>query len=754
MQKESTTSIERQARLLEAAAKVGRAITALLDLDTLFAQVVDIICDTYGFYYAGVFLIDPHQPGYAILRTGRGEAGRKMVELGHKLEIADTSMIGWCIKHEQARIALDVGQDAVHFDNPCLPDTRSEMALPLIVGDEVIGALTVQSVEEAAFSELDITSLQAMADQLAIAIENARTHAQAQRRAKLLETAAQVGRAMASILNLDQLLPQTVDLICDAYGFYYAGVFLVDETGRWAVLRAGRGEPGRAMMEHGHRLEVANTSMIGWCIKNKQARIALDVGQDAVRFENPWLPQTRSEMALPLIVGEQAIGALTIQSEEKAAFSPDDITSLQAMADHLAVAIDNARLLAELEEAHRELVRTKTFEAIASSTGEAIHWIGNKALPIVTSTERLRKDLAQLAVAAGALVEQLSPKRQEQTLARLVRDFSKKMGRLSPDARRNVTALQAMSFNKARRLLDAASVAEDLALIDESARLIIAVKEGLIGPTREHKPRPAMIQDVVQDAVTRSGLTEMVVYEIADDVPLVRVDTTQMSRVFANLLTNAREAMEGRDPQRITIRVRPASEPGMVQVEVADTGGGIPAEDLDKIWVTFYTTKDSRVHPGLGLAACLQVIQQMEGKISVQSQVGLGTTFTILLPAVTGQAPASLPAMHKTVLLVDEDDYWRRYAQTMLEQAGCNVQVATDLTGLDLPMFDHILVDQTQPQANVLDILSALRQAGVQNRTIIVTTNLVVEQTTELLRAGAQDVVLKPYTAEELAMLL
>ena len=99
---------------------------------------------------------------------------RKMVEQGHQLEIADTSMIGRCINHKQARIAPDVGLDTVRIGSPLLPETRSEMALPLIVGDDVIGALTIQSAVENPFTELDITSLQAMADQLAIAIANAR----------------------------------------------------------------------------------------------------------------------------------------------------------------------------------------------------------------------------------------------------------------------------------------------------------------------------------------------------------------------------------------------------------------------------------------------------------------------------------------------------------------------------------------------------------------------------------------------------
>jgi GAF domain-containing protein len=96
--------LERQTKLLEAAAQVGHAITSLLDMNTLFSQVVDIICDTYNFYYAGVFLLDPHQPGHAVLRAGRGEIGRAMVKQEHKLKTADTSMIGWCINHRRGAL--------------------------------------------------------------------------------------------------------------------------------------------------------------------------------------------------------------------------------------------------------------------------------------------------------------------------------------------------------------------------------------------------------------------------------------------------------------------------------------------------------------------------------------------------------------------------------------------------------------------------------------------------------------------------
>ncbi|MDW8069676.1 MAG: GAF domain-containing protein, partial [Anaerolineae bacterium] len=168
-----------------------------------------------------------------------------------------------------------------------------------------------------------------------------------QRRAIQLEASAEVSRAITSIFNVDELLRRAVNLIRDRFGFYHVGIFLIDETGEWAVLKEATGEAGAQMKAQGHRLRVAETSMVGWTALHRKPRIALDVGKDAVRFANPLLPYTRSEMTLPLMVGGRLLGVLNVQSTEEAAFDEDDIRTLQSMADQLAVAIENARRLSE-----------------------------------------------------------------------------------------------------------------------------------------------------------------------------------------------------------------------------------------------------------------------------------------------------------------------------------------------------------------------------------------------------------------------
>ncbi len=174
-------------------------------------------------------------------------------------------------------------------------------------------------------------------------------------RAAQLRVAAEVTNAATSILSLDDLLPVVVELIRERFDLYYVGLFLADETNQWAVLRAGTGEAGRKMLAAKHRLGIDGASMIGWCIARAQPRIALDVGEDAVRFNNPLLPHTRTEAALPLVSRGHAIGALTIQSTQLGAFTPEDVTALQTMVGQVATAIENARLFEQTQTSLTEM---------------------------------------------------------------------------------------------------------------------------------------------------------------------------------------------------------------------------------------------------------------------------------------------------------------------------------------------------------------------------------------------------------------
>src|SRR5687768_8423488 len=178
--------------------------------------------------------------------------------------------------------------------------------------------------------------------------------AELEKRATQLQTVSVVARTITALQDLKQLLPEITKLVSEQFGFYHTGIFLIDDAREYAVLHAANSEGGRRMLNRRHQLRLDATSMVGYATSRGEPRVAQDVGTDTVFFNNPDLPETRSEMALPLQAGGRTIGALDVQSRETNAFSQEDIYVLTILADQIAIAIENARLFGESRSALSE----------------------------------------------------------------------------------------------------------------------------------------------------------------------------------------------------------------------------------------------------------------------------------------------------------------------------------------------------------------------------------------------------------------
>jgi GAF domain-containing protein len=217
------------------------------------------------------------------------------------------------------------------------------------------------------------------------------------RRARYLEATAEVARDASSVLDLQDLLTRVATLISERFGFYHTGIFLLDPSGEWAVLQAASSEGGQWMLARGHRLRVGEAGIVGYVTGRGDPRIALDVGTDAVFFDNPYLPNTRSEMALPLRARGEIIGALDVQSKQPGAFSDEDVAVLQTLADQVAMAISNARLLQQAQE---------SLEAERRAYGEISHQAWSQVL-------RARPTLGYICDAQGNMNPSTSQWRPE-----------------------------------------------------------------------------------------------------------------------------------------------------------------------------------------------------------------------------------------------------------------------------------------------------------------------------------------------------
>ena len=174
-------------------------------------------------------------------------------------------------------------------------------------------------------------------------------------RTRQFKAVNEVGSAASSVLDPDELINRVVNLIADQFGYYYAAFFLIDPTNRWAELKSATGEAGRLLKENKHRLEIGGKSMVGTAISTQAARVALNVEMEQNRFKNPLLPYTRSEIALPLLVGGRVLGALDVQAVQAGAFGPQEIDALQNMANQVSIALDNARLFQQVQQDLNEI---------------------------------------------------------------------------------------------------------------------------------------------------------------------------------------------------------------------------------------------------------------------------------------------------------------------------------------------------------------------------------------------------------------
>lgn len=220
--------------------------------------------------------------------------------------------------------------------------SKSLLYAPLVVGGRWIGHISSSYMEPIRFPTNEIKRLMALASQAAVSIQNIRLLEESRRRAAQLETAAEIARDTSGTLALDTLLRRAVNLIRDRYGFYHASIFLVDESGLNAIVRESTGEAGEEMKRRAHKLPVGSRSLIGYVTETGKPLVLNDVTQDPIHRPNPLLPDTHSELGLPLKIGNRVIGALDVQSVEVNAFSQDDVNVVQTLADQIAVAVDNA----------------------------------------------------------------------------------------------------------------------------------------------------------------------------------------------------------------------------------------------------------------------------------------------------------------------------------------------------------------------------------------------------------------------------
>jgi GAF domain-containing protein/HAMP domain-containing protein len=364
---------ERHLQEVESLAAINQAIANLRDLQSFFNTLHKKIQQVIGDYSMIVALYDEKSNTISIPFSY--EDGQVTTIDSFPLGEGLTSILihtaqPLLIVEDTERKAAELGAKIVG------KPARSWMGAPMLVQNKPIGALIIQDSDyENAFNEDDLKFFNAIAGQVAGVIHNVQLLNESQQRALQLETAAEIARDISGSLNLDELLIKAVNFIRERFDFYHASVFLHDLAGEFAVIREATGEAGAQMKRSGYKIGIGSKSIVGYVSSQGQQLVVDDTNKDATYYANPLFPDTRSEAALPLKVGERILGVLDVQSVLPYAFTVDKLRSLQILTDQMAIAVVNTELFAETQEhlsQHRLLHHITTTAASGSTLDEAL----------------------------------------------------------------------------------------------------------------------------------------------------------------------------------------------------------------------------------------------------------------------------------------------------------------------------------------------------------------------------------------------
>ena len=532
------------------------------------------------------------------------------------------------------------------------------------------------------------------------------------RRNDYLAASSEIGRLVTSTLDLNTIFTRTVSLISERFGFYYAAIYIIDETGVNAVLREAIGEAGEKMKAQRYSIVVGSNTIIGKVAESIEPRLVNDTDLEPLYVPNPFLLDTRSEVAIPLRIGSRIVGVIDIQSIQAYAFTQDDLSVLQSLADQVAVAIDNARsyeLSQQLIKDLREVDQLKS-QFLANMSHE------------------LRTPLNSIIGFSRVILKGID-------------------GPVSEMQQQDLTAI----YNSGQHLLGLINDILDLARI-EAGKMELNFEE-------------VHLADLATSVMsTAKGLVKekpiQLIQHIPTTMPSVRGDTMRVRQVLLNLISNASKFT---DQGSITVEAIVQKGPtGKMEalVSVTDTGPGISLEDQKKLFQAFSQVDGSATRKsggsGLGLSICANLVQLHGGRIGIQSGIGNGSTFWFTLP-LYHQPEQEIPEGKQVILAIDDDPQVIGLYERYLNPQGYHVVPLTDPTKAKEQVLRlkplAITLDIMMPNTDGWSVLAELKSdAATRDYPVIICS--IMQQVDKGFSLGAADYLVKPILEEDLVCAL
>jgi GAF domain-containing protein len=554
---------------LEALHEVDRAIVGTLDLEEVLSLILNNALQLTGAQIGELRLVDPITKEL-VVQVRQTPEGVPVDEKWDRVPPGQ-GITGWCVEHRQSVIVPDAEQDDKYISY--FQGMRSEVAVPLVRGEEALGVVSLESPQVDAFDKDDLRLLETLAGQAVIALQNARNYEASEKARERFEVLTEVGRQIIDApLDVNAILAIALEAGLARTGAHSASARLWEEEKQELKAQARCGIIHERAWEPIQLGEGVNS----WVAQHQKTCLVQDVENPPAGVEfRIGHPGTRSELVVPLVVGDRYLGNLDFGHPDRNGFDEEEVKLIEGLAQQLAATIHRLETVQAQQEAEQRAMAAEVMSSIGQQTFELAHRLGNDLGRVKSYANNILLELAMQAIASPSI---------EDNLDKIVRDVQQVLG-WSTEFRQRVA-----EFRPGERVVVPAGV-----LLREAAQAA---------------PLPSNIQRYI---------------ELASDVSPVCVVPSQVADILLNLVTNAIQAM----PEGGTLTLRACNAGRYVTFEVEDTGIGIPFEKQSRIFDLFYSTKGSS---GFGLWSARRNALANGGDLKVKSQPGQGATFTLLLP--------------------------------------------------------------------------------------------------------------------------
>jgi signal transduction histidine kinase/putative methionine-R-sulfoxide reductase with GAF domain len=721
-QRQARQESEKRALQLQTAAEIARETTGTLTLNDLLSRAVTLVGDRYGYYHAAIYLID--DTGFNVrIRAAAGAAQQELLSQGLTLPVGAGSVVGIAAKSGETQVnnqLISTEQTPVHT---ILKRTRSEMAIPMKIGARVIGVLDVHSDHEDDFTSEEGQVLQILADQLAVAVDNARSYEIAN---QAFQQARQRAQEMTLMFNVSQALssaPLNPEEIAAIITEQFARVlevpqctlsFLINEDDRTLIRLLGAfgviENPDQSAEERAFSLN--DHPILQKAVDTASPIIAQKNDEGLSQHIKQFLQERgiQTLLALPLAVKGSAIGAIELISHQwPRYYSPDQVNLAMALANAAAVALENARLY---EEQRQTAERLKEVDQL-------------KTQFLANMSHELRTPLNSIIGFSRVILKGID-------------------GPISEHQQQDLTAI----YNSGQHLLNLINDILDLSKI-EAGKMELMV---------ENVNLNELVNSVMSTAV---GLTKekpiQLLVDVPEGLPEISIDRTRIRQVLINLIANAAKFTEA-GYIKVSARLQSTEDDrAEIRVSVTDSGPGISLADQSKLFKAFSQVDASPTRKsggtGLGLSISRHLVELHGGRMGVESEPEAGSTFFFTLPL---QATATLknePVPQGVILSLDDNQQVIALYQRYLKDLGLQVIPVTDPAELLQLAFKYqpvaITLDLVLSQADGWKILEQIKQHPDTSRIPVIVCSILTEQS-RASQLGAAEYLVKPILEDDL----